>query len=180
MAVALLALAAVALGAGAARAELFRCGHRDGSVTFTDNPSLCPSARPHELRGAVQSVPSSAPSRRRGPASPSSGRGGATLEQRAAQGEEARWRERKQRGEEELQRLEERSQHLRGYVTHCNRGGELFARDRDSGLKHGVSCDSVRAEYAALESQAASLRDYLARGIFEECRRSGCLPGWLR
>ena len=30
------------------------------------------------------------------------------------------------------------------------------------------------------DGQLADLRDYLERGVHEECRRAGCQPGWLR
>ena len=38
----------------------------------------------------------------------------------------------------------------------------------------------VSREFHDLEQQEAAAREYLATGLPEECRRAGCLPGWLR
>jgi hypothetical protein len=64
-------------------------------------------------------------------------------------------------------------------VTHCNRGGELLRTD-DAGLEQQVSCETVRAQYEKVRERQEKLRDYLDRGLVEECRRAGCQPGWLR
>jgi hypothetical protein len=38
----------------------------------------------------------------------------------------------------------------------------------------------VRRDYASLEKQQEETRAYLDEGLEEECRRAGCLPGWIR
>ena len=80
---------------------------------------------------------------------------------------------------EQIGILEKRKERLRRYVTWCNRGGELVGRD-DAGLKHNVSCSGVRRELESLQADLASARAYLEDGLEEECRRAGCLPGWIR
>ena len=48
-------------------AGLYRCQRADGSVVYTDRQATCPGARPHEPRGEVQSVESTAVAKRRAP-----------------------------------------------------------------------------------------------------------------
>ena len=50
----------------------------------------------------------------------------------------------------------------------------------DAGIRQNVPCDDLRRELAELERERAELRAYLEGGLAEECRRAGCLPGWLR
>jgi hypothetical protein len=157
-----------------ARGGFFRCENSDGSVIFTDNQATCPSARPHELRGSVQKVVSTP--------SPSLTRSPAAARDLAAEVEataESSWRQRKQQKEAELENLEGKAEHLRELVTWCNRGGGLVRTD-DAGLRKGVSCSGVRSEFEAVESKIASARHYLDEKLEEDCRRSGCLPGWIR
>jgi len=92
---------------------------------------------------------------------------------------ETAWRQRKQQKQDELEALEGKVEHLREMVTWCNHGGEVVRTD-DIGMKHGVSCDDVRSEYETLETRIAAVKHYLDEEIEEECRRSGCLPGWIR
>ena len=158
-----------------ARAGLYRCEAPDGGTTFTDDPTKCRGAREHEIVGAVESIPSSS----RPPVARATARAAQSLENRARAGREALWREKKQRSEQKLLELGQRHERLRVFVTHCNRGGEVIRREK-TGLKHSVSCNTVRSEYAGLEAEQQEIRDYLEDGIHEECRRSGCLPGWLR
>jgi hypothetical protein len=50
----------------------------------------------------------------------------------------------------------------------------------DAGIKQAVRCSDVKKELKALEQQEASARHYLQHELAEECRRAGCLPGWIR
>jgi hypothetical protein len=50
------------LAAPAAAADLYRCVEADGSVRFSDDPSRCPGASPHTLRGEIQRPAASSPS----------------------------------------------------------------------------------------------------------------------
>jgi len=166
----------VAVGAASpdAGAGLYRCEKPNGSVVFTDNQASCPSARLHEPRGSVQRVVNTP--------SPSLTRSPAASHDLAAEVEasaESSWRQRKQQKEAELEDLEGRAESLRELVTWCNRGGGLVRTD-EAGLKQGVSCSGVRSEFKALESNIASARHYLDEQLEEDCRRSGCLPGWIR
>lgn len=170
------ALAAGVLLPDAAAADLYRCQRGDGSAVYTDNPGSCPNAQTHTPSGALQRV-ESAPSSR--PAGRAPGPDRAVLEQHAAADTARAWRQKKLRKEEELRAVDQQRQDLQEYVTWCNRGGDLVQRDA-SGLKRKVSCDSVRDELESLEAQRSELQAYLEEGLEEECRRAGCLPGWIR
>jgi len=54
----LLALAPLALLAAPAIAEIFECVDASGNVTFVNDPSACPDAKPHALKGRVERAPS--------------------------------------------------------------------------------------------------------------------------
>ena len=56
-------------------------------------------------------------------------------------------------------------------------------RERNKGLQNRRDRESTEfglynAEPTAAETQ--EVRAYLDQGIHDECRRQGCLPGWLR
>ncbi len=170
------ALAAATLLPLAAAAELYRCPGPDGSTVYTDNPNACPDAVAHKPSGALQRIPHAPPPRAAAPA-PTTAR--AAMEQQAEADTARVWREKKQRHQEELRGLDRQREHLREYVTWCNRGGELITRDT-SGLNRQVSCGSVRDELEAVEARRAELQAYLDEGLEEECRLAGCLPGWIR
>ena len=59
-------------------------------------------------------------------------------------------------------------------------GGEVISKDKKSGLKRKVNCNDVRSEYDTMKKKRAKLTEYLNGGIQKECRKAGCLPGWLR
>jgi hypothetical protein len=178
------ALALLALlgppGAPAA-GEIFRCRQADGSLTFTSDPSTCAGrARVHEPTREIQvmdqgraprSAPASpAPSPGASPASPP----GSTEDAQAAM-----WARKKSEAEQELARLEGGLEEFRQLVAWCNRGGGLVVED-SVGLRRDYSCEDARAAYEKMEPRIEFLRDYLDHGLAEECRRSGCLPGWIR
>jgi hypothetical protein len=167
-------LAGSALAPPPARAELFRCKRPDGSVTYTDDAAACPGAVPHATKGEIQRVPrGAAPAAATSPATTPP----ASFDSQA--GEEAAWRQRAAAARAELADVERREVELREYVTACNRGATLLARD-DAGLNHTVSCDSARGAWQQAQARRDQLRQYLAVGLQDECRRSGCLPGWIR
>lgn len=159
-----------------AQAALFRCERSDGSVVYTDSQSTCPGARPHEPRATVQSIDVPASTRR---SLPASAQQRPTLGPGADARAEAHWRKKKQQVEQELGQLTAQTDRLDAFLTICNRGGYLFMT-QDNGLKKKVSCNSLRANFAELESRRAELHEYHERGLQDECRRTGCLPGWLR
>ncbi|MBW2541372.1 MAG: DUF4124 domain-containing protein [Deltaproteobacteria bacterium] len=57
---ALAALASVALLAGPATAEIFKCVDASGRVIFVNDPKACPDAEPYDLKGNVSRTPSAA------------------------------------------------------------------------------------------------------------------------
>jgi hypothetical protein len=81
--------------------------------------------------------------------------------------------------QEELRQVAAEHAALRGYVTFCNDGHTVFTRDA-AGVKERIPCSQLHARLTALDSQAAELRNYLEHELPEECRRAGCLPGWIR
>lgn len=181
----LLASAVVALFAPDARAELLRCKGPDGKTIYTDKPALCPGAAPFEPSGSVQKAPgSSAPAAPSVPGVPSvpgqqtrQERQG--LRQAADKARAAQWAAKKRAAEEELEQVIARRDHLTGFIAHCNRGGYVTTRD-EAGIKDVVSCNALKRDFAALEQREAQLKSYLRDGLKEECRRAGCLPGWIR
>jgi hypothetical protein len=55
----LIALASIALFAEPAISEIFKCVDASGNVTFANDRSACPDAKPHPLKGRVERAPSS-------------------------------------------------------------------------------------------------------------------------
>jgi hypothetical protein len=161
---------AVSLGP-AARAETWRCEGPDGKTLFTSDRSLCPRAAPHESRGRVQRAGGAPkPSAR---AEPHPRRGDPD------EAEAAVWRTRRARAEAELEQARASLRQLHQVAGWCNRGHEVWATDED-GLRHGVDCDDLAAQRKALAREVRRLEAYLDEGLEEECRRAGCLPGWIR
>jgi hypothetical protein len=171
-ALALAAAAALIVATGAA-AELRRCLGPDGKIIFTDDESRCPGTEPIEAPDSIQRVDSQAsrPAAR--------GRRDHKLDQQVADAEAERWRQKRLAKEDELRQVASRRDALRAYVSHCNRGGYVLTQDA-SGIKRKASCTSIRAEFKALDDREASIRGYLANDLQDECRRAGCLPGWIR
>ena len=55
-----IALASIALFAAPAISEIFKCVDASGNVTFVNQRSACPDAKPHTLKGRVDRAPSAA------------------------------------------------------------------------------------------------------------------------
>jgi len=156
--------------ASPAGAELFRCTTPDGQTIFTDQKDTCPGAEPFEPSGVVHSAetPSAPPAAPRNPLADQ------------AQAEQAHiWQEKKRDAEQAIEQIQAHRDYLQQYVSHCNRGGWVTTRD-DAGIKKRVNCSELRAEFNGLEEQEAAARDYLENGLAEDCRKAGCLPGWIR
>jgi hypothetical protein len=175
MALPLLVAAALVLGSSEpAGTEIYKCIGADGKTLFTSDPSSCPGAEAHQSTGRVESIPSTPPaSRERPPARRRVTRGSGVA------GNEALWRGKKLRAETELRDLELRSQYLYKAVGWCNRGRTLYIED-EHGIRSDYDCKNVDNEYEELKARMAALRLYLDEGLEEECRRAGCLPGWIR
>jgi hypothetical protein len=164
--------------AAPASAELYRCIGPDGSLVFTDDESTCPGASTHEPSGALQTH------RSEPPATPTAAPAGIRHRPDVSRedGQTAmkkHWQAKKRAKESELRALQERSEYLSRYVSGCNRGGEVIARD-EIGINRTVSCDKIRAEYEQTLEQQEPIREYLDSGLQRECRKAGCLPGWIR
>jgi len=157
-----------------ARTEIYKCVGADGKTLFTSDHSQCPGAERHESSGRLETVPTQArPSVRRPPARLR----GRVIESVA--GNEALWRGKKLRAETEMRDVEGRLEYVRRAVGWCNRGHDLYTED-ETGIRRGYDCRSVQNEYEQVKARLAGLRLYLDEGLEEECRRAGCLPGWIR
>jgi len=170
----LLLAAVLALGTSeAARTEIYKCVGPDGKTLFTSDLSQCPGAERHESSGRLETVPSrSRPPVGRPPAS----RRGQVI---GSAGNKALWSGKKREAETELRDLEQRLEYLRRAVTWCNRGHALYTED-DHGIRSSYDCGDVRNEHEEVKARLEGLRLYLDEGLEEECRRAGCLPGWIR
>lgn len=164
------------LASSGARAELLRCTGPDGKTIYTDDKSVCPEAKPFEpsavLHGTERQAPAAPVEHRQRAASRESA-------QDADAGEAQRWRDMRIAQEEELNRIAAERAELKGFVAWCNRGGSVVSRD-EAGIKQSVRCDELRGMMAALDTRKAEIEEYLEHGLAEECRRAGCLPGWIR
>jgi len=179
---------AIALASPEARADLLRCVGPDGKVIYTDNKALCPEAKPFEPEGEIQRDESTAERSR--PDSAPAATGSDALAERlqraqqrqaafeAEQAEAERWRQKKQKLEGDIEKLRQKREYLEKFITNCNRGGLTYARD-DSGIKRTIKCDDIKSQYASLGSEEEKAQAALA-ALPEECRKAGCLPGWLR
>jgi hypothetical protein len=169
-------------GAAPARAELFRCELPDGQTIYTDSKAKCPGADPFEPKGEVQKA-----AERDAPGAASRApledrRERAQARERAAEaeaGEARRWRQKREESEQALEQIRQRRTDLDDFVTWCNRGGSVVTRD-DAGIKRSVPCKQIRSEYEDLDGEETKVRAYLDSGLAEECRKAGCLPGWIR
>jgi hypothetical protein len=171
-----LAAAAALAATSVVRAELLRCTGPDGKVIYTDKKSVCPDAQPFQPTAVLQGIEPQDPS-----AATERKSRAALREQQADDqaGEEQRWRELRRAKEDELREVRAEHDHLAGFVAWCNHGGALTVRD-DSGMKSSVRCEELRDRMATLTARQAALEDYLERQLPDECRRAGCLPGWIR
>jgi hypothetical protein len=155
----------------------------DGQVIYTDNKALCPGAKPFEPAGEIHfgSKPAaSGPAAiRENPLENRLRRAQARLRAaEAEEGEAQRWRDKKLRLEQELVNLDERRTYLEKFVTLCNRSGYVITRDK-SGIKRRVKCKTIKTQFVTVGLDHERVQADL-EGLSEECRRAGCLPGWLR
>jgi hypothetical protein len=156
------------------RADLLRCTGPDGRTVYTDDKSVCPAATPYQPEGVVHSVEPAAPA----PPDATPVRRELRSPDRTSP-EALRWRGLRRSKQEELERVASERSGLLGFVAWCNRGGSVFTRD-EAGIKQSVRCNELNDRLAALDAREAELRDYLENGLAEDCRRAGCLPGWIR
>ncbi|HKA16651.1 MAG TPA: DUF4124 domain-containing protein [Myxococcota bacterium] len=176
---AIAALLAVAALAGAARAELFRCKGPDGKMIYTDQKHTCPGADPSEPTGVVHHAETPEPSRRGADVAPAAHAPGAAATDPGAGAEEF-WRQKKRDAEQQLAQIRAQRERFDISAGHCKRPGAYVVTRDDAGIQKVANCSELLREFHALEAKEAAARDYLASGLSDECRRAGCLPGWVR
>ncbi len=175
------ALALSLLLSGAAHAEIFKCIGPNGDVRFTSNSAQCPNAPPHAPKeAAVQRIekpqplatarPGAVPAQRRTSA--------AAFDENA--GAEALWRKKKADAQQQARDVEARIRGLQRAVRWCNDGNLLWVEDDRTGIRQDVPCSQIDAMKREFDLEKVHVEQYLAEGLEEECRRAGCLPGWLR
>jgi Domain of unknown function (DUF4124) len=175
------ALAAAALLATAAQSEIYKCVGPSGDVRFTSSAAQCPNAPPHKPSdAAVQRVekerplatarPGAVPARRRSPAAAADD----------SSGSEALWRGKRAAAAQHLHDVEAQLAHIQKAVRWCNDGNLLWVEDDRTGIRKDIPCSEIDATKEMLEEEQQRVERYLAEGLEEECRRAGCLPGWLR
>jgi hypothetical protein len=184
----ILALALLASVAAPAGAEMYRCEGPDGTITFTGNAAACPGATPHAPSRDLQRLDSEdaadeplAPEGD-GTAPPADAPAAPAKRRDPAEGDDAQaamWKRKRIDAENESRAIEHDLTEFDEMVTWCNRGGGLVLEDR-VGVRKDYSCAEARDQHERLGARAAELKRYLAGGLEEECRRAGCLPGWLR
>jgi hypothetical protein len=174
--VGLTALLAVAVFAGAAHAELFRCKGPDGKTIFTDQKKVCPGADPSEPAGVVHRAETAAPPDAASVPAARERDTRAEVEEAA----KAQWKQKKLDVERHLAEIRTRRDAMEKFVSHCNRPGRYVTTRDDAGIQQVVNCSDLKRQFDDLDTQEAAARNYLATGLAEECRRAGCLPGWLR
>jgi hypothetical protein len=165
-------------------AEIFKCKGADGKTVYTSDPTVCPGAKPHELKTEMQTVgPSSRASRpaavRAAPEKEAAGEVGDGATGAAPDGLREMWRRKRPEAKAKLVELQDQAEHLHAVIGGCNRGSTWYAKD-EAGLKHYVSCDELKRRGLKVDQEIAKLEAYLAGGLEDECRRAGCLPGWIR
>jgi len=172
-----LLLAASALAGAPAAAEIYRCTGPDGKTLFTTDRAACPGAERHAPGREVQRVGggSGGAAEPGAPAAPAAAAPSAESEDAQA----TMWRRKRTDAEAELRDIDRSYDELSEIVTWCNRGGDLIVED-DVGVRKDYSCDEAHESYERATERRKELKRYLAGGLEDECRRAGCLPGWVR
>jgi hypothetical protein len=162
----------IATTATVAYGGIYKCTAPDGSTRYTSDASHCPNAQEQVLKKKVQKVidHDTTRSRRARPAA-----------RRRPQGDglEAMWKAKRPAAQRELADTERRLKQMHDVIKGCNRGGEWYKTD-EAGIRRHIPCNELRERRAKLQQKREELTDYLADGLQDECRRSGCQPGWVR
>jgi hypothetical protein len=181
-----LAFAALVFVAAPAAAEIFACTGPNGEKFFTSDKGACPRAERHAPSRDVQRMQDGSPAPAPGgdAAAPAGAQPApaAPRAEEAPSGEEAQaavWRRKRADAEQELRDLERNFDEYQEIVKWCNRGGDLYLEDK-VGVRKDYDCDDAQESYEKISKRVGELRTYLAGGLEDECRRAGCLPGWIR
>jgi hypothetical protein len=173
-----LLFAAFALAGGPAAAEIYRCTGPDGKTLFTADAAACPGAKKHAPSREVQRVEPSRGSEEEAGSPASRGQQPEPVAE-AEDAQAAMWQRKRTEAEAELGEIERSYDELEEIITWCNRGGDLVVEDR-LGVREDYSCDEAEEAYDRATDRRKELKRYLAGGLEDECRRAGCLPGWIR
>jgi hypothetical protein len=160
--------------AGAAGAEIYKCVGADGREHFTASEADCKGRPAERVQGEVQRTKTDAnapPARSSRPA----------VQPGQDETQALVWRQKKVKAEQKLARLRQDSGTLEQALAFCEQGGQLRLKDPETGLNEVVPCETVQREATRALQELDELELYLHEGGLEDdCRRSGCLPGWIR
>jgi hypothetical protein len=176
-----IAVAALLLLSSAADAEIYKCVGPDGKLIFTTEQGRCPRAQVHTPKGEIQSQSQSRPAAPRGHADLA----GAPSERWEGSrkglddGMERMWRRKRGEAAAELSKVEGGLTEVESLVRGCRKGTNWLVED-ESGLREHLPCSEIRQRSLDLEARKQKLTAYLSTGLEDECRRAGCLPGWIR
>jgi hypothetical protein len=182
-------LAGLALGAAPAAAELIEYRLPDGSTGFTDAAEHVPpdaeivSTREEAAPPPEASAPVEAERAAAAPAAPARD---AEPEPDLEAEEEARWRERARQAQRAAREARIHAEAAERVYADC-RGSQSYWMWRqrvpgwhDPELRDSTACQDEGAALQSAQEAVAEADSYLADGLFEDCRRAGCLPGWIR
>jgi hypothetical protein len=170
---------ALALAARPAGGEIYRCKGPDGKTIFTSDAAACPGTLPHAPSRDVQRVDGAPDGPDGGGHAPGALAGEAGELPESDDAQAAMWKRKRVGAEVELAEIDRSIGDFREVVTWCNRGGDLVLEDK-VGVREEYSCEEAQATYDKLSRRQKELRRYLNGGLEDECRRAGCLPGWIR
>jgi hypothetical protein len=154
-------------------AELFRCTGPDGETIFTDQRGVCPNEEAFEPDAVLHKATDTTKGRA------AMARHRQRVEERATESLEQAWKQKQTDAQTRIEQIQERREKMKPYVNHCNRGGYVTTRD-DAGIEDVVNCSELRHDFAKLDDLEQDAKNYLTNVLPEECRKAGCLPGWLR
>lgn len=165
-----------ALAQPALAGELLTYRTPDGSLGITDDPKLVPAGS-EILRRDPETPPRGRPSRDLPATASRSIPAKRSQDADPDAAEATRWRQKLRKARQE----EERAAHAlelaeRDYRSCRHR--ENFASSYQAHIPGETACDEAPVVAAQQEYERA--KAYAEDGIEDECRRAGCLPGWLR
>jgi hypothetical protein len=158
--------------------ELLTYRTPDGNMGITDNPKLVPPGSqilrrdpetPQQGETSRDPVPPAAARR----SLPTTRSGDADPDVAAA----ARWRQRLRQARQEEERAAHALEQAERDYRSC-RHRENFGSSYQAHIPGETTCDEAPVVAAQHEYERA--KAYAEDGIEDECRRAGCLPGWLR
>jgi Domain of unknown function (DUF4124) len=177
VALALLGVAVLALS-GAARAEIYSCRGPDGNTIYSSDPAACPGTLPHAPSREVQRLGGSSGGEE-GAQPPGAQAGPREAVPESEDAQAAMWKRKRLDAEAEVKEIDRGIGEFKEIVTWCNRGGDLAIEDK-VGVREDYSCEEAQATYDKMARRQKELHQYLSGGLEDECRRAGCLPGWIR